>query len=95
MGRGRARRTSAGSRKKFQFGVSPEVEKLLESLRLDTGADSWSEVIRDAVRAYAWITTAHKEGYDVIRTERNVNMFNLAQATELVKRFTPQSTPDK
>jgi len=52
--------------KKFQFVMTDGVADLLDELKNRTGRENASEVIRDALRAYAWIVGEYDQGRTVL-----------------------------
>ena len=57
----------AGSREKrrLQFEFSGSAYEGLVALKERTGANSFAEVVRDALRLYKWYLTKKEEGYEL------------------------------
>jgi hypothetical protein len=52
--------------RKFQFVLNATTEELLEHLRDRTERETLTDVIKDALRAYAWIVSEYEQGREVL-----------------------------
>lgn len=50
---------------RLQFDLTPEALKSLDELKDQAKAATRAEVVRNALRLYAWYLTQHSQGYNV------------------------------
>jgi hypothetical protein len=52
--------------RKFQFVIPDDIRALLEDLRVRTGRENLSTVIKDALKVYNWVVQEYEKGNEVI-----------------------------
>lgn len=57
---------NVAANKKFQLIISDEAKKTLDMLKEKTGRETYSDVIRDAVKAYVWMVSEYENGREVL-----------------------------
>lgn len=51
--------------KRIQFEFPPEAVDRLDRIKRETGAGSYAELVRNALRVYEWVLEVEKQGFDV------------------------------
>ena len=54
------------SSKKFQFVMNNKLEETLDALKEKTGRETYSEVLRDAIKTYLWVVQEYEQGHQVL-----------------------------
>jgi hypothetical protein len=54
-----------GDSKRIQFEFSANALDRLNRMKEQTGASSYAELVRDALRVYEWVLEQEKGGYDI------------------------------
>jgi hypothetical protein len=54
-----------GDKYRLQLEFTPDARDRLEEIRIEANAQSFAEVIRDALRLYAWFRKQRKDGFDI------------------------------
>ena len=57
---------AATAKRRIAFDLSPEALEQLEALQHQAGAATRAEVVRNALRLYAWFLEQRKQGYEVV-----------------------------
>lgn len=58
-------RPGDGGRKRVQFEFAPDSFERLQRIKDTTGAPTYADVIRNAMRLYEWFITQQHAGYEI------------------------------
>lgn len=58
--------------------MKDELQKTLDVIKEKTGRETYSDVIRDAIKAYVWIISEYERGHEVLSRpfEKNTTPFS-------------------
>lgn len=57
--------------RRIQFEFSPEAYERLQQIKAETGAQSYAELVRNALRLYEWVIQQERDGYKIGVTKEN------------------------
>ena len=54
------------SNKKFQFVMSDKLRNTLDKIKEKTGRETYTEVLKDALKTYFWVVQEYEQGRQVL-----------------------------
>jgi hypothetical protein len=51
--------------RRLQFEFAPDAYQRLERMKVESGAASYAELVRNALRVYDWVKQQEREGYEL------------------------------
>lgn len=51
--------------KRIQFEFPPDAVERLDRIKQETNSTSYAELVRNALRVYAWMVEAQKKGFEI------------------------------